>query len=123
MSFSFRLLSETRTQNGTACIDRLNQIQTVSYGHKNYLLFRDMATISILLVPDSPDISADGGVLHALWWDSRNDPCYSPTRPIGNCADRTAVQSLDVWATTSSDFGSTSTSNTRITDVSSNGNY
>ena len=70
-----------------------------------------------------PDISADGGVLHALWWDSRNDPCYSPTRPIGNCADRTTVQSLDVWATTSSDFGSTWTSKTRITDVSSNGNY
>jgi hypothetical protein len=70
-----------------------------------------------------PDISADGGVLHALWWDSRNDPCYSPTRPIGNCADRTTVPSLDVWATTSSDFGSTWTSKTRITDVSSNGNY
>ena len=35
-----------------------------------------------------PDISADGGVLHALWWDSRNDPCYSAARPIGNCADR-----------------------------------
>src|SRR5438105_8210797 len=25
-----------------------------------------------------PDISADGGDLHVLWWDSRNDPCYSP---------------------------------------------
>jgi hypothetical protein len=70
-----------------------------------------------------PDISIDGGVLHTLWWDSRNDPCYSPTRPIGNCADRTTVPSLDVWAVTSSDFGSTWTSNTRITDLSSNGNY
>jgi hypothetical protein len=70
-----------------------------------------------------PDISADDGVLHALWWDSRNDRCYSPTRPVGNCADRTTVPSLDVWAVTSSDFGSTWTSNTRLTDVSSNGNY
>src|SRR5947199_3066548 len=26
-----------------------------------------------------PDISADAGSMHALWWDSRNDPCYSPT--------------------------------------------
>jgi hypothetical protein len=34
----------------------------------------------------SPDISADGGLLHVLWWDSRLDPCYSPARPIGNCA-------------------------------------
>lgn len=70
-----------------------------------------------------PDISADGGVLHALWWDSRNDRCYSPTRPIGNCADRTTVPSLDVWGATSSDAGNTWTSNTRITDVSSNGNF
>jgi hypothetical protein len=48
-----------------------------------------------------PDISADGGVLHAIWWDSRNDRCYSVTRPIGNCADRTTVPSLDVYGATS----------------------
>ena len=24
-----------------------------------------------------PDISADGGVLHAIWYDTRNDPEYS----------------------------------------------
>jgi hypothetical protein len=70
-----------------------------------------------------PDISADGGVLHALWWDTRNDPCYSPTRPVGNCADRRVVPALDVWAVTSTNFGATWTSNTRITDVRSNGNY
>src|SRR5207244_4996287 len=23
-----------------------------------------------------PDVAVDGGVLHALWWDSRNDPYY-----------------------------------------------
>ena len=70
-----------------------------------------------------PDISADGGVLHALWWDSRNDPCYSPTRPIGNCADRTTVPSLDVWAAKSNDQGNTWTDRTRVTDVTSNPNY
>jgi hypothetical protein len=70
-----------------------------------------------------PDISADGGELHALWWDTRNDPCYSPTRPVGNCADKTVVPALDVWAVTSINFGATWTSNTRITDVRSNGNY
>jgi hypothetical protein len=26
------------------------------------------------------DVSADGGVVHLIWYDSRNDPCYSPTR-------------------------------------------
>jgi hypothetical protein len=70
-----------------------------------------------------PDISADGGVLHAIWWDSRNDPCYSVTRPIGNCADRTTVPSLDVYGATSSDAGATWTGKTRITDVSTNPNY
>ena len=33
-----------------------------------------------------PAVSADGGVLHAIWWDSRLDPSYSPARPIGNNA-------------------------------------
>jgi hypothetical protein len=70
-----------------------------------------------------PDISADGGVLHALWWDSRNDPCYSPLRPIGNCADRSTVQALDVYAARSDDFGATWTGHTRVTDYTSNPNY
>ena len=70
-----------------------------------------------------PDISADGGVLHALWWDSRNDPCYSPTRPIGNCEDRTTVPSLDVYSARSNDNGTTWTSRARLTDVTSNPNY
>jgi len=70
-----------------------------------------------------PDISADGGVLHAIWWDSRNDSCYSVTRPIGNCADRKTVASLDVYGATSTSAGSTWTGKTRITDVSTNPNY
>src|SRR5205085_5523877 len=70
-----------------------------------------------------PDISADGGVLHAIWWDSRRDPCYSVTRPIGNCADRTTVPSLDVYGATSANAGTTWTGKTRITDVSTNPNY
>jgi len=70
-----------------------------------------------------PDISADGGVLHAIWWDSRNDTCYSVTRPIGNCADRTTVPSLDVYGAASTDAGTTWTGKTRITDVSTNPNY
>jgi hypothetical protein len=70
-----------------------------------------------------PDISADGGVLHALWWDSRNDPCYSPMRPIGNCADRSTVPALDVYAARSNDNGTTWTGFTRLSDVTSNPNY
>ena len=70
-----------------------------------------------------PDISADGGELHALWWDSRNDSCYSIQRPIGNCSDRSTVPSLDVYAAKSTDHGTTWTGKTRVTDVSTNPNF
>jgi hypothetical protein len=70
-----------------------------------------------------PDISADGGVLHAMWWDSRFDRCYSVTRPIGNCADRTTVQSLDVFGTRSIDHGASWATATKITDYKSNPNW
>jgi hypothetical protein len=69
------------------------------------------------------DVSADGGVLHFLWYDSRHDPCYSPTRPVGNCADRSVVPSLDVYATRSTNGGASFAPATRLSDVSSNPNY
>ena len=75
-----------------------------------------------------PDVSADNpnatsrGTVHTIWWDSRNDPCYSPARPIGNCADRSTVPSLDAWGGLSTDFGGTWAS-TRVSDVTSNPNY
>src|SRR5436305_8211979 len=42
-----------------------------------------------------PDISVDAGSMHAIWWDSRLDPSYSPKRPIGNCANKSTVAPLD----------------------------
>jgi hypothetical protein len=70
-----------------------------------------------------PDISADQGSLHALWWDSRNDPCFSPSRPVGNCANKSTVASLDVYATASTDAGGHWAAATRVTDVTSNPNW
>ena len=70
-----------------------------------------------------PDISADGGVLHMLWWDSRSDPCYSAARPIGNCANRSTVPSLEVWATRSMNHGDTWAFPLRVSDATSNPNY
>ena len=70
-----------------------------------------------------PDISADGGVLHAIWWDSRLDSCYSVLRPIGNCANRTTVPSLDVFAAKSTDRGTSWTGKTRVTDATTNPNW
>jgi hypothetical protein len=69
-----------------------------------------------------PDVSADGGVVHVLWWDSRNDACYSPARPIGNCADRTVSPGLDVYATKSTDRGATFAASTRVSDVTDSPN-
>lgn len=72
-----------------------------------------------------PDISADGGVLHAVWWDSRFDTCYSVALPISNCADRTTTASLAVFGAKSTNGGTTWTSQTELTDPGkrSNPNY
>jgi hypothetical protein len=70
-----------------------------------------------------PDIAADGGVLHVLWWDSRNDPGYSPTRPIGNDASKHTTASLDVFAKNSTNLGASWSGSTRLTNVTSNPNY
>src|SRR6266581_361499 len=70
-----------------------------------------------------PDISVDAGSMHALWWDSRNDPCYSPQRPLGNCADRSTVPSLDAFAASGSTATLTWSGATRLSDVSSNPNW
>ena len=90
------------------------------------------ATTPVLLDPTGaeqtfPDISADGGVLHVLWWDARNAPadCRSPIRPIGNCSDGTSVPALDVFATTgtSTAAGTIWATPVQVTDVTSNGNW
>jgi hypothetical protein len=70
-----------------------------------------------------PDISADGGVLHVLWYDSRMDSAYSAARPIGNDANRLTHPSLDVYASRSSNRGGTWAPSTRVTDFTSNPNY
>src|SRR5205809_643525 len=70
-----------------------------------------------------PDISVDAGSIHTLWWDSRNDPCYSPTRPIGNCLGGGTTASLDAYGAASSPSTLTWSPSTRLSSVSSNPNY
>lgn len=71
-----------------------------------------------------PDISAGGGgILHAVWWDSRNDPSDSRTRPVGNDANGVTGPSLDVYGATSANNGASWTGQARITTVTSNPNY
>jgi len=70
-----------------------------------------------------PDISVDAGTMHAVWWDSRNDPCYSPTRPLGNCANKSTVPSLDAFAASGSTATLAWSSATRLSTVTSNPNW
>jgi hypothetical protein len=70
-----------------------------------------------------PDISADAGVLFAIWWDSRFDAQYSITRPIGNSATGATVPSLDVFSSKSTNNGTTWSTGVILTTVRSNPNY
>jgi hypothetical protein len=69
------------------------------------------------------DVVADSGAVHVMWWDSRNDECYSATRPVGNCADGRLVPSLDVYGTTLNPTTLAPAAITRVTDVTSNPNW
>jgi hypothetical protein len=37
-----------------------------------------------------PDVTAAGGKIRVIWWDSREDPSYSTALPIGDTAARTS---------------------------------
>ena len=63
------------------------------------------------------DVSVEGGTIHVVWYDSRNDSCYSPTRPIGNCAAGSPlVPSIDVRGTRSTDGGANFDASAQVTD-------
>jgi hypothetical protein len=69
------------------------------------------------------DVVADTGVVHVMWWDSRDDSCYSPARPVGNCANGDLTPSLDVYgATLNPTTLEREAKSTRLTDVTSNPN-
>jgi hypothetical protein len=70
-----------------------------------------------------PDISVDASTMHAIWWDSRNDPCYDPRRPLGNCVDRSTVPSLDAFAASGSTATLAWSPATRVSSVTSNPNW
>jgi hypothetical protein len=70
-----------------------------------------------------PDISVDQGSMHAIWWDSRNDLCYNPKRPLGNCSDKSTVVSLDAFGASGSTDPLAWSPSTRLSTVTSNPNY
>jgi hypothetical protein len=74
-----------------------------------------------------PDVSVDAGVIHALWWDSRNDlnndAASFRQRPVGNDAAGNVAAALDVYAATRPLTGGSWTTATRLSDVTTNPNY
>jgi hypothetical protein len=70
-----------------------------------------------------PDISVDAGSMHAIWWDSRNDPCYNPARPLGNCANKSTVASVDAFGASGSTATLAWSGSTRLSTVTSNPNW
>jgi hypothetical protein len=82
-------------------------------------------------IPDGqqlyPDLVADAGTVHALWWDTRNDVNNDSrtmlVRPPGNDAGGNVGPSFDVYAATRPIDGGSWSSDVRLTDVTSNGQY
>ena len=69
------------------------------------------------------DLAIDAGVLHAIWYDSRNDVNGGDiTLPIGNRADRTVGPGLDAYGAASSN-GGMSWSESRLSDQTTSPNY
>jgi len=77
-----------------------------------------------------PDINADGGYLHAVWHDSRNDPAYSVQYPPGNDGASpdlggfaAAVPGLDTYATSSTTEGAAWATAVKVSGVTQMPNY
>ena len=70
-----------------------------------------------------PDIASADGVITVVFYDSRNDAGYSPSRPTGNTADgRNSGGAVDTFIAQSSN-GGTSWTETRVSSFSSNYNW
>ena len=74
-----------------------------------------------------PDLSVDQGVVHALWWDSRNDVMNNAStfrqRPVGNDAAGNTGPALDVFAASRPASGGSWSTAVRLSDVTSNPNF
>jgi hypothetical protein len=82
-----------------------------------------------LLAPSStghqffPWLVASGGRVSAIWYDSRNDPDYAPTRAPCNSASGHTSACLNVRYAESADGGKTWGSSIQVTNTPTNLNY
>lgn len=70
-----------------------------------------------------PDISVDQGSMHAIWWDSRNDPAYSVQRPIGNDSTGHVYPSLDAFGASAGVGANPTWTIERLSDATTAPNY
>jgi hypothetical protein len=80
----------TRSTNGGASWSTPTAIDPQATGHQFF-----------------PWITASDGTITAIYYDSRSDPNYAPTRPPCNSAAGTTSACLAVWSSTSTDGGLT----------------
>jgi len=102
----------TKTTNGGITWSAPTLIDNESVGHQLF-----------------PDINADGGVLHALWHDSRNDTCYSVQNAIGDCTAKdisefhtASTNGLDSYGAVSRNGGASWTTS-RLSSMSQKPDY
>ena len=70
-----------------------------------------------------PFLTASGGRVSAIWYDSKSDPSYSPTQPPCNDAAGKTSACLNVRYAESTDGGRTWGSSIQVTDAPTNLNY
>jgi len=70
-----------------------------------------------------PFLAASAGRVNAIWYDSRSDPNYAPTRPPCNSATGQTSACLNVRYAESSDGGKTFGASIQVTDTPTNPNY
>ena len=70
-----------------------------------------------------PWLTASGGRVNAIWYDSQGDPNYAPNRAPCNSATGQTSACLNVRYAESTDGGKTWQSSTQVTDTPTNPNY
>ncbi len=69
-----------------------------------------------------PWITASGGVINAVYYDSRSDANYNPKRPPCNSSSGAGSACMNVWYSESSDGGSI-WKHVQVTDMATNPNF
>jgi hypothetical protein len=99
------LIESVRSTNGGASWSHPTVVAPSATGHQFF-----------------PWATGSGGRISLIWYDSRNDPSYSPTRPPCNSDTGATSACLNVEYASSTDGGKTWSAPTQVTDTQTNPN-